>query len=263
MLKAIITFNCLEHPLQKTTPFTIRLGYDPATGEYADTPLETKTFGPREAVSQFHDSIGYYPGLWYNEDRGKLYFWDVAASAVVPAQDNYTTKITLLDNTPAYDLYGIDIGKTMLGSGNPGDNGVQFGLHMAVVGQGKRGEWGLIQLWNSPALLDLTMKVNPAVVRPKGALAYTLKIVNTTPVRQSFELDDPIPVNTTFFKGLFYDHDTNSIRWKGMIAPYGTQYLVFSVKVNKDVHRGTIIANQASLTDGALGDSASAETAIK
>ena len=53
--------------LQPTTPFTIRLGYDPndPTGAWVDTPLETKTFGPLPAVSQFHDSLGYYPGFWY------------------------------------------------------------------------------------------------------------------------------------------------------------------------------------------------------
>ena len=51
--------------LQETTPFTLRLGYNPATGEYLDEPTETKTFEPLPAVSQFHDSMGYYPGLWY------------------------------------------------------------------------------------------------------------------------------------------------------------------------------------------------------
>ena len=50
--------------LQPTTPFTIRLGYDPNDPTRAtDIPLETKTFEPLPAVSQFHDSLGYYPGL--------------------------------------------------------------------------------------------------------------------------------------------------------------------------------------------------------
>jgi hypothetical protein len=100
-------------------------------------------------------------------------------------------------------------------------------------------------------------------VKPKQILTYTLKIVNTTPVFQSFELNDPIPENTTFFKGWFYDHDTNSIHWKGWIAPYRTEYLIFQVKVNKGVPKGTIITNQAYLTDSALGDSASVEATVK
>jgi immune inhibitor A len=249
--------------LQKTTPFTIRLGYDPATGQYLDEPLETKTFGPRQGINQFHDSIGYYPGLWYNENDGGLYFWDVAASAVVPATGNYTTKITWPDNTPAYELYGADLGDTVLGSGNPGDSGVQFGLHMAVVDKDREGKWGLIKLWNSPSVLELTNKVYPTVVKPGHVLTYTVKIVNTTPVFQSFELNNPIPENTTFFKGWFYDRQSKSIHWKGMIAPYGTQYLIFAVKVNKGVPKGTVITNQAYLTDGALGASASAEATVK
>jgi immune inhibitor A len=135
--------------LQDTTPFTIRLGYDPATGEWVDTPLETKTFPPLPAVSQFHDSLGYYPGLWYRPSTGGLYFWQAEASAVVPAKDNYTTKITWLDGTPATDLYGTDLGVTVLGTGNPGDSGVQYGLHLAVLAQSKDGTWGMIQVWNA------------------------------------------------------------------------------------------------------------------
>jgi immune inhibitor A len=249
--------------LQKTTPFTLRLGYDPLTGVYQDTPLETKTFGPRPAVSQFHDSIGYYPGLWYNENNGGLYFWDVAASAVIPAKGNYTTKITWADNTPAYDLYGIDMGDTVLGSGNPGDSDVQFGLHMAVVDQDRRGEWGLIKIWNSPAVLDLTAKAYPTSVRPGGIVTYTLMVVNTTPVMQPYELTNPIPANTTFYHGCFYDKKTNSIHSKGMLAPRGTQYITFSVKVNRDVPKGTVVTSQAQLTDGALGDSASVDVTVK
>jgi immune inhibitor A len=248
--------------LQKTTPFTIRLGYDPATGVYQDTPLETKTFEPLPAVSQFHDSLGYYPGFWFLPP-GSLVFWQREASAVVPATGNYTTRITNLDGTPATDLYGADIGFTVLGSGNPGDDGVQYGLHLAVVDKAKDGKWGLIKVWNSPTVLELTKQVHPTTVKPKQILTYTLKIVNTTPVFQSFELNDPIPENTTFFKGWFYDHDTNSIHWKGWIAPYRTEYLIFQVKVNKGVPKGTIITNQAYLTDSALGDSASVEATVK
>ena len=48
-----------------------------------------------EAVSQFHDLLGYYPGLYYapDYDPANLYFWNVEASAVVPAKGNYSTKI--------------------------------------------------------------------------------------------------------------------------------------------------------------------------
>ena len=181
----------------------------------------------------------------------------------MPATGNYTTKITWPDNSPAYELYGIDMGDTILGSGNPGDMGAQFGLHLAVVDKARDGSWGLIKLWNSPAVLDLTIQVHPTVARPGHIIQYTLKIVNTTPVSQSFELNNPIPENTTFFNGRYYKHSTNSILWKGTVSPYRTQYLVFWVRIDRGTPSGTIITNNAYLADGALGDSASIMVTVK
>ena len=48
--------------LQNTTPFTAR------RADAAGDILETKTFTPLPPVSQFHDSLGYYPGLRYHFD---------------------------------------------------------------------------------------------------------------------------------------------------------------------------------------------------
>ena len=65
-------------------------------------PLETKTFEPLPAVSQFHDSLGYYPGLWYRPATNGLYFWDAEASAVVPAKDNYTHQDHVAGQDPGH-----------------------------------------------------------------------------------------------------------------------------------------------------------------
>jgi hypothetical protein len=243
--------------LQKTKSYTVRRA--DATG----TVLETKTFERLPGVSQFHDSLGYYPGLRYRVADDGLYFWDAFASLAVPATGPYTTKITDVNKDPIYDFYGIDLGDTVLGSGNPGDSGVQYGLHLAVVGQEKYGKWGLIKVWNSSQVTDLTMRSHPEVVRPGRFIAYALKITNKTPVFQSFELNDAIPEYTTFFRGMFYDHETNSIHWKGKLAPYETKVVAFLVKVGKDTPKDTIIINEAYLTDGALGDSVTVETIVK
>ena len=248
--------------LQDTTPFTLRLGYDPFTGEWADPPLETKTFGPRPPVSQFHDSVGYCPGLYYSDVVDDIYIWDEDASAVVPAQGDYTTRITDLDYNPFYPLYGEYFYGTVLGSGNPGDDGVQYGLHLAVLNQAKDGTWGSIQVWNSSAVVNLEMKVNKAQARPGDQLVYSLKVRNTTPAPQYFVVDDPIPAGTTFFQGKYYDAATNSIHWEGTLAPSQTADLTFKVKVNPGTG-GTTITNFATLVDGATGGSATAETMIK
>lgn len=247
--------------LQDTTPFTIRLGYDPATGDYVETPLETKTFGPRPAISQFHDSVGYYPGFYWIGD-GYLYWRDIDASAVVPAQGDYTTKITDLDYNPFYGLYGVDVG-TVLGSGNPGDDEVQFGLHLAVVRKALNGSWGEIRVWNSPTVLSLEKEVSKAEVSPRGRLEYTLRVENLTPAYQSFVVHDPIPEYTTFRWGRYYDGDSDSIHWEGTIAPYGRLITRFLVSVDSETPVGTIIINEAYLMDDALGDIASVSTEVK
>ncbi len=158
--------------LQETTPFTIRLGYDPETGEYVDVPLEEKEFGPQPAVSAFHDSMGYYPGIWCCDDEGYLIWWDVDASAVVPAKADYTTRLTDLDNDPLYAFWGIDIG-TVLGSGNPGDDAVQYGVHLEVVDQAEDGSWGQVRFWNSMKELDASLEADATEAMKDDVLTYT------------------------------------------------------------------------------------------
>jgi len=273
--------------LQKTTPYTLNRVDSTATGNI----LETKTFDPLPAVSQFHDSVGYYPGLRFRPANGGLYFWDAPASLVVPATADYTTKITDVDKNPLLDLYGINpYGDTVLGSGNPGDADMQYGLHIAVVDKARDGKWGVISVWNSPTVLELVKRVSPAEVKPGHTLTYTLKVTNTTPVSQTFELNDPIPTNTRFNRGRYDDHDskvsyeftestsdryhqshdgpyydrtTNSIVWNGKIGPHRTQHFTFQVRVDRGTAVGTIITNTAVLTDSALGASATAKAVVK
>jgi len=248
--------------VQDTTPFTIRLGYNPATGQYVDVPLETKTFEPLPAVSQFHDSLGYYPGLWYRPATGGLYFWQAEASAVVPAMGNYTTRITWLDQTPLTELYGVDLGFTVLGSGNPRDDGVQYGLNIAVLEKPEDGSWGKIAVWNATLLTSLEMKVNLAAAYPGQILTYQLKVRNLSPAPQRFTVNDPIPANTTYLKGNYYDAGSNSIKWSGTVAPGEVKVSQVWVTVNKGTPRDTEIKNVATLSDDSSGGSASATTVV-
>ena len=186
--------------LQNTTPFTVR------RSDAAGNILETKTFTPLPAVSQFHDSLGYYPGLWYRPANDGLYFWDAAASLVVPAKGNYTTKITWGDKTPATDLYGIDLGDTILGSGNPGDDGVQYGLHMAVLDKAKDGSWGKIKVWNSMYQLDeasvtqVSVSGSPSPFHPGELVNVNLNAVNNGGKVSSF-VYVPLSPNVEYVDG--------------------------------------------------------------
>ncbi len=234
--------------IQKTTPFTVR------RADAAGNILETKTFEKLPAVSQFHDSLGYYPGLRFREANNGLYFWDAAASLVVPATDAYTTKITWGDKTPATDLYGADLGDTILGTGNPGAEGVQYGLHIAVTDKARDGTWGIIKVWNSPALLSLDKRVSRSKAEPGSLLTYTIKVQNLTPAPQPFVLDDMVPAGTTIVGHMHdYDKATNSVHVTGTVPARGTSTIVLKVRVNRDAAAGTVITNTATLTDGAVG----------
>jgi immune inhibitor A len=239
--------------LQDTTPYTVRRSN--AAGDI----LETKTFDPLPAVAQFHDSVGYYPGLRYRPANDGLYFWDAVASLAVPATGSYTTKITWGDKSPATDLYGWNpYGDTILGSGNPGDDSVQYGLHIAVVNKGQDGSWGTIAVWNSAAVTTIEKKVAVAETFGPDFLDYELKVRNLTPIAQKFSVSDPIPEHTTYVLGYGYNAETNSIEWNGILPPNGTQVIRFLVRVNASTNVCTRIVNTATLTDDALGGTATA-----
>jgi uncharacterized repeat protein (TIGR01451 family) len=243
--------------LQPTTPFTAR------RADAAGNILETKTFAPLPGVSQFHDSLGYYPGLRFRPSTGGLYFWDAPASLVVLARGSYTTRITDGDKAPATYLYGYDLGDTILGSGDPRDNAVQYGLNIAVLDKAKDGTWGKIAVWNATSLVSLEKKVDYSQAAPGQVLTYQLKVRNLSPAPQPFKVVDPIPANTTYLKGSYYNAATNSIEWTGTISASQTKALSFSVKVNKGAPKGAVITNQATMLDDAMGGAASATTTVK
>ena len=243
--------------LQKTTPFTVR------RADAAGSVVETKTFSPQPAVSQFHDSLGYYPGLRYRPADDGLYFWNAAASAVVPAKGAYTTRITEGDKTPATDLYGIDLGDTILGSGDPRDDGVQYGVNLAVIEDAKDGSWGRIAVWNATTLAKLGMHVSLTKVHQGQRLEYRLLVRNVSPAAQPFKVSDPIPAGTVFAGGRYYDAASNSVSWTGTVGANETKVLEFTVKVAGGTPAGTVITNVATLSDDALGSSASATTLVK
>ena len=55
---------------------------------------------------------------------------------VVPSQGNapYTTRVVNPDGSPAPEFYGVDLGggAIVLGTGNPGDEGVNYGVSLTI-----------------------------------------------------------------------------------------------------------------------------------
>ncbi|HWU27647.1 MAG TPA: immune inhibitor A domain-containing protein [Microbacterium sp.] len=90
------------------------------------------TLAPQPAVSSFTDDKGWVPGLELRD--GSLYYRLRDASVVVPSVGGapYTTRIVNPDGTPATGLFGVKVGNTVLGTGNPADSGVGYGTVITV-----------------------------------------------------------------------------------------------------------------------------------
>ncbi|MBO4207352.1 immune inhibitor A domain-containing protein [Micromonospora echinofusca] len=108
-------------------------------------------FPAQPAVPAFTDAKGWYPGIEIRD--GRLFARDNDASVVVPSRNGapYTTRAVNPDGSPATDAYGTDLGFTVLGTGNPGDQGVSYGVSLTI----KWAAWD-----NSYALVYVTPATN-------------------------------------------------------------------------------------------------------
>ncbi|WP_112680914.1 immune inhibitor A domain-containing protein [Micromonospora saelicesensis] len=115
--------------LQRTYPFTECL-------EAADEPYSAycTKFKGLPPVKAFTDAKGWYPGIEMRD--GAAYARDNDASVVLPSRDNapYTTRVTNPDGSPAPEFYGVTLGggAIVLGTGNPGDQGVNYGVSLTI-----------------------------------------------------------------------------------------------------------------------------------
>ncbi|MFC3503853.1 immune inhibitor A domain-containing protein [Micromonospora krabiensis] len=91
-------------------------------------------FKAQPGVKSFTDAKGWYPGIEIRD--GAAYARDSDASVVLPSRNNapYTTRVTNPDGTPAPEFYGVTLGggAIVLGTGNPGDLGVNFGVSLMI-----------------------------------------------------------------------------------------------------------------------------------
>lgn len=90
------------------------------------------TFAAQAPVSTFTDDKGWVAGIEVR--NGQLLNRLRDASVVVPSVNGapYSTRVVNPDGTPATDLYGLDLGFTVLGTGNPADAGVGYGTVVTV-----------------------------------------------------------------------------------------------------------------------------------
>ena len=80
---------------------------------------------------------------------GRLFFRDVDASVVMPSIDNtnYSVRIVHSDGSPFPEAYGIDVGVgSLTGTGNPGDEGVGFGVRISIVNVANNNTYATIRV---------------------------------------------------------------------------------------------------------------------
>ncbi len=91
------------------------------------------TFSAKPPVTRFDDAFGYYAGLFAGPPcKQKYCYANQGGSAVIPALGKYTTRITHYDGSPYIELYGTKYRGSYLGSGNPGDEGLQCGVRIEL-----------------------------------------------------------------------------------------------------------------------------------
>jgi hypothetical protein len=160
--------------LQDTDEFTISGYYGlPGSGPW--------TYPSKPAVTTFNDTLGYYGGYYFGApcDPGYVCFVERDGSAVIPARDLYSTRMGTFDYEPILGFYGYPWAPSWLGSGNPGDDNVQFGVNIDLVS--KDGD----DAYNSTATLrfrnysvDFVTMAAPSIVGSTYQVAYTTEIAN-------------------------------------------------------------------------------------
>ncbi len=134
--------------------------------DFANIANPVLPLGNRPAKPAFHDSMGYVPGFAW-PGNGFVYTIANASSVVIPASGDYTTRIRGLAGDGVNlgadftDLWGATVSGRELGSGNPGDNHTQYGLHFQVMDQAADGSYGHVKIWNAPTEIVANITVTP------------------------------------------------------------------------------------------------------
>jgi immune inhibitor A len=113
--------------LQETDAFTIPKYYG-----LPDWPGQM--YPSKPAVTKFNDAMGYYAGYYFGApcDPGYVCFHERDGSAVIPARGLYSTRFTDFSGNPIYSFYGYPWAPSWFGSGDPGDDNVQFGVNIEL-----------------------------------------------------------------------------------------------------------------------------------
>ncbi len=108
------------------------------------------TFPAVAAVREFSDAQGYYAGVYPCTLPGGYCYSNQDGSAVIPAKGPYSLRVVHYDGTPYPEQYGLPFPNSsyLLGSGNPGDQGLQYGVRFRLASQSADGRIATLQFDN-------------------------------------------------------------------------------------------------------------------
>jgi hypothetical protein len=193
--------NLRSRGLMRDAPFTLQ---DTVPFTMTDPEVVTTTqFAGRPAVSGFHDSLGYYPGV---ADEGDGTYWstvDWEASVALPAKGSYS--VAGGSAYPGYHIqyieslagwYGFWLAGTG-GTGNPADDDVQYGWHVQLLEEAADHTWAKVRIWNSMWAVDSSLMPDRTSASMHETLQYTATLHN---VGSQSSLFACVPLDTSKVK---------------------------------------------------------------
>lgn len=205
--------------------------------------LYTGLVPPELPVSEFHDSVGYYPGIIGNQ------FVDWDASVVLPAKAPYS---------PYWSIYGS--------AGNPGSNA--YGVNLTVTDQAKDGTWGTVRIYNDDDTFLSRKMVDKHRVRWGDVVTITIVLKDSAgtryeddaPYTYAVALTDTIPAGCSLVLGSITggaqfvrdndqegNADTGQIVWRGDIGGMPLQMpdavITYQLEVNEGAPAGRTIVS--------------------
>jgi immune inhibitor A len=244
------------------------------------------------AVSEFHDSLGYYPGLEYtnirasNDPRGPRYAWTTEqwdASAAIPAYEEYGVA------PPEYDRSGVLIWFADLsgwygywdfpaGTGNPGEKA--YGVNIVVEEEADDLSWGKVRVYSDKSTFLSWMKVDKESAKPGDILTYVVHLKDSASTSTLASVEIPIPEGTTYVPnsvtggGQYVEEfptrnlpGQGRIIWGGKIGGNALHTpdaeITYQVMVNVGVAGGTVITNEATVATSAKAWELTATTEVQ
>ncbi len=115
-------------------------------------------YKPQQGVSTFTDNVTWYPGIEIRPPLApggnpRLFFRDVDASTVIPSVGNapYSTRVVNEKGRLLQEYFGVDVGiGSLLGTGNPGDDGVAIGVRVELRKVAKDNMSATIRVTSAP-----------------------------------------------------------------------------------------------------------------